>query len=183
MAVPIQDREADRVTRAVTIEAPADLVTMGVTSSELERESGMYKFWIAAGVIAAVGLSVHSRQVSLSTQNTYMPEQPVHAESDPQSSTTPTFGGYDCTDDCSGHQAGYDWAETHDIDDEDTCDSLDTNSESFKEGCKAFVNGDDRDAESEAGIESGDDMDQASPAVTSDSSGDEDNDDDSSSPD
>lgn len=38
--------------------------------------------------------------------------------------------------DCSGHQAGYDWAEQRDIDDEDDCGG---NSESFIEGCKAFV--------------------------------------------
>jgi hypothetical protein len=50
-----------------------------------------------------------------------------------------------CTDDCSGHLAGYDWAEEKGIDDEDVCENLSTNSESFKEGCRAYVNGDDRD--------------------------------------
>lgn len=33
-----------------------------------------------------------------------------------------TFEGYDCTSDCSGHQAGYDWAERNDISDADDCD-------------------------------------------------------------
>ena len=47
-----------------------------------------------------------------------------------------TFHGYPCTVDCSGHQAGYDWAEQHDIDDEDNCGG---NSESFIEGCKEYV--------------------------------------------
>jgi hypothetical protein len=47
-----------------------------------------------------------------------------------------TFHGDPCTVDCSGHQAGYDWAEQHDIDDEDDCGG---NSESFIEGCKAYV--------------------------------------------
>lgn len=28
-----------------------------------------------------------------------------------------TFDGYDCTEDCSGHQAGYDWAEQNGISD------------------------------------------------------------------
>lgn len=46
------------------------------------------------------------------------------------------FHGYECTVDCSGHEAGYDWAERHDIDDEDDCGG---NSESFIEGCKAYV--------------------------------------------
>jgi hypothetical protein len=47
-----------------------------------------------------------------------------------------TFHGDPCTVDCSGHQAGYDWAEQHDIDDEDNCGG---NSESFIEGCKTYV--------------------------------------------
>ncbi|MCY1421172.1 hypothetical protein D3C76_290800 [compost metagenome] len=49
-----------------------------------------------------------------------------------------TFDGYECTDDCSGHQAGYDWAEENDIDDEDSCD---TPSQSFNEGCQSYVDG------------------------------------------
>jgi len=58
-----------------------------------------------------------------------------------------SFHGDPCTEDCSGHQAGYDWAEQKDIDDEDDCD---TPSESFNEGCKSYVeetNGEDRDGE------------------------------------
>src|SRR5580765_7279602 len=47
-----------------------------------------------------------------------------------------TFHGDPCTVDCSGHQAGYDWAEKHEITDEDNCGG---NSESFIEGCKAYV--------------------------------------------
>jgi len=49
---------------------------------------------------------------------------------------TPSFHGYGCTQDCSGHEAGYQWAEDNDIDDEDDCGG---NSESFIEGCKAYV--------------------------------------------
>ncbi|WP_226924936.1 hypothetical protein [Stutzerimonas stutzeri] len=49
-----------------------------------------------------------------------------------------TFDGYECSDDCSGHQAGYDWAEQNDIDDEDACD---TPSQSFNEGCQSYVEG------------------------------------------
>jgi len=54
------------------------------------------------------------------------------------SASADTFDGYECTDDCSGHQAGYDWAEDNDIDDEDSCD---TPSQSFNEGCQSFVQG------------------------------------------
>ena len=49
-----------------------------------------------------------------------------------------TFDGYECTDDCSGHQAGYNWAEENEIDDEYSCD---TPSQSFNEGCQSFVEG------------------------------------------
>lgn len=60
------------------------------------------------------------------------------------------FHGYPCTVDCSGHEAGYAWAEEHDIDDPDDCDG---NSDSFIEGCRAYAeeqveaNGDDEDSE------------------------------------
>ncbi|KAA3448042.1 hypothetical protein C7I87_24195 [Mesorhizobium sp. SARCC-RB16n] len=47
-----------------------------------------------------------------------------------------TFHGYDCTDDCSGHVAGYDWAARKDITDERDCDG---DSLSFNEGCQAYV--------------------------------------------
>ncbi|TCO12368.1 hypothetical protein EV666_10913 [Camelimonas lactis] len=52
------------------------------------------------------------------------------------------FGGYECTDDCSGHKAGYDWAERRSIRSLGQCgDILHTspNSTSFYEGCKVYV--------------------------------------------
>ena len=51
-------------------------------------------------------------------------------------SPAPTFGGYACTDDCSGHEAGYEWAEEQGISDPDECggDSI-----SFEEGCRAYA--------------------------------------------
>lgn len=47
-----------------------------------------------------------------------------------------TFDGNTCLGDCSGHQAGYDWAEQNDIDDESSCS---TSSASFNEGCESYV--------------------------------------------
>lgn len=47
-----------------------------------------------------------------------------------------TFNGRNCLGDCSGHQAGYQWAEDNDIDDESDCTG---NSQSFIEGCIAYV--------------------------------------------
>lgn len=47
-----------------------------------------------------------------------------------------TYKGYACTIDCSGHEAGYAWAEEHDIDEPDDCGG---NSNSFIVGCQAYV--------------------------------------------
>ncbi|TIS59547.1 MAG: hypothetical protein E5W93_11525 [Mesorhizobium sp.] len=47
-----------------------------------------------------------------------------------------TFHGYDCTNVCSGHEAGYDGAARIDIADERDCDG---DSQSFNEGCQAYV--------------------------------------------
>lgn len=47
-----------------------------------------------------------------------------------------TFNGYECTEDCSGHEAGYNWAEENGIEDEYDCDG---NSGSFNEGCVSYV--------------------------------------------
>ncbi|WP_366509882.1 hypothetical protein [Mesorhizobium sp.] len=47
-----------------------------------------------------------------------------------------TFGGNYCTVDCSGHKAGYDWAEKNQISDESDCSS---NSQSFNEGCQTYI--------------------------------------------
>lgn len=46
------------------------------------------------------------------------------------------FHGNDCLGDCSGHQAGYDWAEDNDINDTGDCNG---NSDSFSEGCESYV--------------------------------------------
>lgn len=61
-------------------------------------------------------------------------------------STGLTFRGYPCRVDCSGHEAGYEWAEEKGITDPDECGG---NSESFIEGCRAFA-GDEGDATDES---------------------------------
>ena len=47
-----------------------------------------------------------------------------------------TFKGNDCTSDCSGHEAGYDWAEEKGITDPSNCGG---NSNSFIEGCESYA--------------------------------------------
>jgi hypothetical protein len=60
--------------------------------------------------------------------------------------------GFNCTVDCSGYEAGYRWAEQHSIDDEDYCP--DGDSESFHEGCVAYVEGEPQ-AANDNGIRAG----------------------------
>jgi hypothetical protein len=53
-----------------------------------------------------------------------------------------TFGGYECTVDCSGHKAGYDWAETGGNVTEGECEAIllrGPNRSSFYEGCLVYV--------------------------------------------
>lgn len=50
-----------------------------------------------------------------------------------------TFHGYTCTVDCSGHEAGYQWADDNGITDPDDCPIDPHNSHSFTEGCWAFA--------------------------------------------
>lgn len=52
--------------------------------------------------------------------------------------TAPTYKGYTCTDDCSGHEAGYEWAEEHGITQDDV-DGYSGNSDSFQEGMQSYV--------------------------------------------
>lgn len=51
-------------------------------------------------------------------------------------SVAQTFNGYPCTQDCSGHQAGYDWAAQKGVNDISGCGG---NSNSFIEGCQSYV--------------------------------------------
>ena len=47
-----------------------------------------------------------------------------------------SYAGEGCTVDCSGHDAGYEWAEEKSITDPDDCGG---NSWSFEEGCRAYA--------------------------------------------
>ncbi len=87
---------------------------------------------VILGIVLAVGVFIFLNHSAPSTN------PPPIVENNAAS-----FGGYVCTVDCSGHEAGYEWAEEHDINDEDDCDTAGdrSNSPSFAEGCKAFVNG------------------------------------------
>ena len=82
-------------------------------------------------------------------------------ESKPESSSGLTFDGDPCSGDCSGHEAGYRWAEEHSIDDEDDCDTAGetSNSPSFAQGCKAYVEGESDNVSSSDSDDDSDDTD------------------------
>jgi hypothetical protein len=57
-------------------------------------------------------------------------------------------GSYVCTQDCSGHEAGFAWARENDVNDSSECGG---NSQSFIEGCEAFV--EDRQAQADRDVQ------------------------------
>lgn len=83
-----------------------------------------------AGVVGWIYLSGDSTD---SSQNT-TPELKQSSQS--PAYNPPTFHGDTCTFDCSGHEAGYDWAEEQGITDPDDCGG---NSDSFIEGCQTYA--------------------------------------------
>jgi len=56
-------------------------------------------------------------------------------------------GNYICMQDCSGHEAGFAWAQANDVSDTSECGG---NSQSFIEGCEAFVGDRQEYADSQA---------------------------------
>ena len=78
--------------------------------------------WLAFGIAVALGLAGEAPSVAIG--QTALPYRPF------------TFKGYECTANCEGHEAGYEWAEEKGIDDPDDCGG---NSESFIEGCRAYA--------------------------------------------
>jgi hypothetical protein len=56
-----------------------------------------------------------------------------------------TFGGYDCTDNCVGHAARYQWAEERGIEDIAECPA--SSSDAFYEGCLTYVDDPERGAD------------------------------------
>ena len=59
-----------------------------------------------------------------------------------------SFNSYPCTVDCSGHEAGYEWAEENSITDPNDCDGK---SNSFIEGCQAYAEEQESDEEESSG--------------------------------
>lgn len=93
--------------------------------------------WVS-GVFGNGSTKTQSYQESTSVYATPIPK--TDEISIPQ-----TFNGYLCTVDCSGHEAGYEWAEEHGITDSDDCGG---NSQSFIEGCQSYAEETNDDSDS-----------------------------------
>lgn len=104
--------------------------------------------WSIIGIVGFVILmlwgALSSSGTSASDTNSSDYQRDSSYEETPGSGTPSTSSaeeyyeshGYDCTDDCSGHDAGYEWADENGI-----CDEYyeDGNSDSFNEGVQTYA--------------------------------------------
>jgi hypothetical protein len=105
--------------------------------------SGSRNQFVILAVIGVVGVVLYFANGR--SEDEHRPKSHAQSIGDAESSETNPreFAGYECTVDCSGHEAGYKWAEEHGISDGDDCDRAGehSNSPSFAEGCHAYVDG------------------------------------------
>ncbi len=92
---------------------------------------------VVIGIIIFFGwLFLSSSGSSNSSTNEYNDSYESSVEDDGYYEEPEEFHGYECSDDCSGHDAGYEWA-----DDNGVCDEYfdGGNSESFSEGVRIYA--------------------------------------------
>ncbi len=86
--------------------------------------------------------TARSESSSVSTVNSDdYPDEDIESEQTEENIDTTNgleFNGDPCTEDCSGHEAGYEWAEEKGITQDDV-DDYSGNSESFREGMQSYV--------------------------------------------
>lgn len=91
------------------------------------------------GIIVAILMFSGEKNSNTSVPATYNPQSQIYYQPQPayQQSKIPSYSSpTSCTVDCSGHEAGYEWAEENGIDDPDDCGG---NSDSFIEGCQMYA--------------------------------------------
>jgi len=94
-------------------------------------------------IVAAVGFILYYGSSSSDGEHRAASTSETTRDNGTPDTSPATFDGSDCTQDCSGHEAGYAWAQEHDIGDGNACDvaGQHSNSPSFAEGCHAYVDG------------------------------------------
>ena len=80
--------------------------------------------------------SVDTNAEATTTPTAPAQNQPITTPKSTPTYSSPTFHGNTCTGDCSGHEAGYNWAEEKGITDPDDCGGK---SSSFIEGCESYA--------------------------------------------
>lgn len=103
---------------------------------------GIAIIWlIFSGFNSLVGSSTTTSGSSGTSTSTFYESSDNNIESNQTEEDTNTdleFNGYPCTVDCSGHEAGFDWAEEKGITQDDV-DNYSGNSDSFREGMQSYV--------------------------------------------
>ena len=96
---------------------------------------------VIIAVFFSIALTGCSNNSSTNSSDSIFDSSATSDQTDTSSETPNTFRGNTCIDDCSGHKAGYDWAEEQGITDPSDCGG---NSNSFIEGCESYAeeNGD-----------------------------------------
>ncbi|OQW39140.1 MAG: hypothetical protein A4S12_11645 [Proteobacteria bacterium SG_bin5] len=92
-----------------------------------------------AGLLLGFGASGCSKQQATADKNKVVAGETYEEfdqRRDALGGTRGSFAGQGCTQDCSGHEAGYAWAEEKGITDPDHCGGK---SWSFIEGCRAYA--------------------------------------------
>lgn len=97
-------------------------------------------FWIVI-FVGYLLISSNINSNSSKTSSSYSPPSTLYndqeIETEPEEEYRVTSDNWECTEDCSGHDAGYEWASENGITDPYDCDG---NSDSFIEGCEAYAN-------------------------------------------
>lgn len=86
----------------------------------------------AATATDAAATAADAAADAAATATAMLPTSPAPT----RSTYAATYGSAGCTSDCSGHDAGYEWAENNSITDPDDCGG---SSQSFIEGCEAHA--------------------------------------------
>jgi hypothetical protein len=114
----------------------AFFVSFGLSSCGSARDDAQVDEQPRADEVSGEGKDLYSSSSDISGERGGEPYSSYDEDRDSLEGSRGSLDDYGCTQDCSGHQAGYDWAEQHDVTDESECGGK---SWSFQEGCVAYA--------------------------------------------
>lgn len=91
---------------------------------------------VAADAMAAADAAAATGDAPIDEEKGGETYSEYDARRDSYAGSRGTYAGDGCTEDCGGHDAGYQWAEARGITDPDSCGGK---SWSFEEGCRAYA--------------------------------------------